>query len=79
MKGILITDRLYESLKTIAKEQNEQIKVIYTPSQGAGPSDSLDERNGLCSIRDCALAAASESGDHAEYRRFREEQKATME
>ena len=71
MKQILMTDRLYKRLKTIAVEQDERIKVMPPPSPGAGVSNSTD---GLGNASDRALAVAAESGDMAEYRRIREKQ-----
>ena len=79
MKQILITDHFYNRLKTIADEQDERIEVMHTPSRGTGARGSIDGRSGLGNDSDLALAAAAQTGDHAEYRRIREEQKAAME
>ena len=78
MKQILITNHLYKHLKIIADEKDEHIQVMHPPSLGAG-TGSIDGRSGLGNESDRALTAAAESGDHAEFRRLREEQKAGME
>ena len=75
MKQILITDRLYKRLKTIAYEQDERIKVMHPPSLGASASGAIDGRGGLGNASDRALTAAAASGDMAEYRKIREKQK----
>ena len=88
MKNILITDQIYDRLKSMAGEQStddyvadvlESSSYWYPQTVDAGANGSHPSHGGPNKNSDFALAMAAQTRDHAEYRRIREEQKAGME
>ena len=88
MKTISITDQIYDRLKSMAGEQStddyvadvlESSPYWYPQTVKAGDNGSPSDHGDPSKNSDFALAMAAQTGDHAEYRRIREKQKAGME